>query len=351
MHRPPTAGVARPVFAPLGRAVDAYRATGAELPVGVIGRDHGSPMEGYLWRIVHEPSRTVVVGLCAACRAGSTRWGLVALACEPQGSLRHLIADAAVPDRHRFGVVAPGVLDGGLEHLDVRIGEADWLDVTFADPVGWPRRRLGAVGAGSLVPGLGQYWQPVLLDAVVHGEACIGGKRLRLDRARAYAEKNWGPGFPGRWWWGQAGAFAGGEVGVAFAGGHVSVLGTAVAPTAVVLRLGRRIVSFAPPTSRAVVSVGDGRWRLKLRSPGHRLTLEAESGPGEQRRLPVPVLDPPGIDMSAHHTFAGRLRLHLSRRGRTVIEAECDLAGLEEGQRLQPAPSHASVPQPDPPRR
>ena len=334
------------------RAIDAYRAAGAELPVAPAGRDHGSPMEGYLWRIVHEPSRTVVVGLCAACRAGSTRWGLVALAAQPQGSVRHLMADAAVPDPRRFGLVVPEMLDGDLEHLQVRIDEADWLDVTFAGPVGWPRRPLGAVGAGSLVPGLGQYWQPVLLDAEVRGEACVAGRRLRLDGARAYAEKNWGPGFPGRWWWGQAGAFAGGEVGVAFAGGHVSLLGTAIAPTAVVLRLGGRIMSFAPPTSPAVVSVGNGRWLLRLRSATNRLTIEAEAAPGGHQRLPVPVLDPRGMDMTAHHTFAGRLRLHLSRRGRTVIEAESDLAGLEEGERLQPAaPMPAWPPQRDPPPR
>jgi tocopherol cyclase len=190
-----------------------------------------------------------------------------------------------------------------------------------------------------------------MLDAAVHGEACLAGGLLRLNGARAYAEKNWGPGFPRRWWWGQAGAFAGGEVGVAFAGGRVSLLGTAIAPTAVVLRLGSRIMSFAPPTSQAVVSVGNGSWRVRLRSATHRLSLDGDAAPAAPQRLPVPVLDPRGFDLSAHHTFAGRLRLHLSRRGRTIIEAESDLAGLEEGERLQPAPPSASLPQPNPRRR
>ena len=44
---------------------------------------------------------------------------------------------------------------------------------------------------------------------------------LRFDAASgAYAEKNWGGGFPDRWWWGQAHDF-GDDVSVAFACGPV----------------------------------------------------------------------------------------------------------------------------------
>ena len=79
----------------------------------------------------------------------------------------------------------------------------------------------------------------------------LGGRRLRLDGARAYAEKNWGPGFAGRWWWGQANAFPDPDLGVAFAGGRLPLLGASAAPTAVVLRQGERVLRLAPPLARA----------------------------------------------------------------------------------------------------
>ena len=44
-------------------------------------------------------------------------------------------------------------------------------------------RALGGLGFAHLVPGLGQYWHPVLLGARVTGWAELAGARIDLDGA------------------------------------------------------------------------------------------------------------------------------------------------------------------------
>jgi tocopherol cyclase len=222
-----------------------------------------------------------------------------------------------------------------------------WVEARLRPRVLWPRRAFGALGPAHLVPGLAQYWHPVLLAGDVEGEARLGELRLDLAGARAYAEKNWGPGFAGRWWWGHADAFPDADVGVAFAGGRLSLLGTLVAPTAVVLRVGEQVRRFAPPLARAQASVGAGGWRVSVRSPRHRLELEGEAGGEEAHRLPVPDVGAQRVDMRSEQLLAGRLALCLRRGERTLIRAVSPLAGLEFGRPLgEPAPPPPGAPPP-----
>ena len=197
----------------------AYRRTGADLPFTDPALNHGAAMEGYYWRLVHPEAGWVIVWLCGVCQGSGGSWATVALAAHPGGFIRHGTVAPAAGDFDRFGARAGDVFRGSPDSLHVRMGGDAWVEARFREQVTWPRRALGGLGPAQLVPGLAQYWHPVLLAAEVEGEACIGGRTLRLDGARAYAEKNWGPGFAGRWWWGQADAFPDTDVGVAFAGG------------------------------------------------------------------------------------------------------------------------------------
>jgi tocopherol cyclase len=313
------------------RLTDAYRRAGADPPFADPGRDHGAGMEGYYWRIVDSERREVLVVLCGVCRGPAGRWGLVALAAHPGAVARHAIAQPAQGDARRFGVSAGDVLEGSLDHLALRLDGDHWVDATFTPRVVWPRRALGVLGAAHVVPGLAQYWQPLLLDAEVSGEACVAGRRLRLEGAGAYAEKNWGPGFAGRWWWGQAGAFPGAELGVAFAGGRLPLLGAHPAPTAAVVRLDRRVIALQPPLTRTRVAAGRLGWRLTMRSPRYRLELEGEPGGSTPHVLPVPEPGPPGFELRSQQLLAGEIGMRLRSGRRTLIDARSPLAGLEIG--------------------
>jgi Tocopherol cyclase len=311
--------------------VDAYRGTGADLPFGDPARAHGTAMEGYYWRIVDASAGSVIVLLCGVCQGPDGPWATVALAAHPGGFVRHAVVATAAADPSRFGVRAAGVVRGSTDGLSARLGEDAWIDLRLRSAVPWPGRVFGALGPAHAVPGLGQYWHPVVLTAAVDGQACLGGVDRTLDGATAYVEKNWGPRFAGHWWWGHADAFRRGDVTVAFAGGRLGVAGAVVAPTAVVVRLGTQILRFAPPLARVRVRAAAREWLVRARSLRHALEIEGQAGDGAPHLLPVPDVASRRVDMRSTQYLAGRLRLRLTRGPRTVFEGESPLAGLERG--------------------
>ena len=288
-------------------------------------------MEGYYWRIVDASAGSVIVLLCGVCQGPQGPWATVAVAAHPGGFVRHAVIAPAAGRRDGFGVRAAETLHGSAEGLDARLGDDTWIDLRTRSPVLWPRPVFGALGPAHVVPGLGQYWHPVLLAAGAEGRACIGGLPVRLDNATVYAEKNWGPRFAGHWWWGHAGAFPDDHVTVAFAGGRLAVAGRVVPPTAVVVRLGAQVLRFAPPLARVRVRATDRTWAIRAQSPRHRVEIEGDAGDAAPHVLPVPDVTSGRVDMRSRQYLAGRLRLRVSRGRRTVFVGESPLAGLERG--------------------
>jgi Tocopherol cyclase len=319
----------------LCRLLDAYRRSGADLPFGDPARAHGSAMEGYYWRIVDASGGLVLVLLCGVCQGPEGPWATVAFAAHPGGFVRHAVVAPAAGRRDRFGVRAVETLLGSAEDLHARLDDDTWIDLRVRSPVLWPRPVFGGLGPAHAVPGLGQYWHPVILAARVEGQACIGGLSVELGGATAYAEKNWGPRFAGHWWWGHADAFPGEDVTVAFAGGRLSFAGQEVPPTAVVVRLGTQVLRLAPPLARMRVWVTDRTWAIRAQSRRQRVEIWGDAGGAAPHVLPVPDVASGQVDMRSRHYLAGRLRLRVSRGTQTIFEGESPLAGLERG---APAP-------------
>ena len=291
-------------------------------------------MEGWFWRITDTANARVAVVLCGRCRGDAGEWTLVGLAAEPGGLLRSAIcAPLEIRDGGRSLSVPDGSLTATAGELHVALGDDARLDATLRAPVGWRRRRAyGALGLGHGVPWLGQYWHPHVLGARVDGSMRLGDSDWSFDDATGYAEKNWGTGFPQRWWWGQAsGVGDHDDACVAFAGGDVRVGPVALGPTAIVVRLGDDLLRLAPPFA-VVRSGGNQRsWNLRGRSPGLTVDIEGDANGNQPHQLPVPV---PGerrlIEGAAHH-FTGRLELTVRRGRRLVFAGESTLAALERG--------------------
>jgi tocopherol cyclase len=314
------------IRAALDRVLRTYRRTGADPPFWDPGRAHGSGMEGYYWRIVDASAGRVVVCLCGVCRGEPEDWAVVACAAHPGGFLRYAVVAPAMALPDAFGVRAADVLRGSIDRVALHLGDDSWVDVRLRPQAAWSRRAFGALGPAHLVPGLTQYWHPVLLASEVEGEACLGGSPVRLDRASAYVEKNWGPGFAGRWWWGHAGAFPRADATLAFAGGEVSLLGRVVSPTAVVVRLGPELLRLAPPLAYVAA---DG-WHLRARSARFSVELQGEVG-AEPHVLPVPDVAEGRVDMRSEQHLAGRVHMSIRRGSRTLFDEASPLAGLELG--------------------
>ncbi|HEV3375849.1 MAG TPA: tocopherol cyclase family protein [Thermoleophilaceae bacterium] len=346
--------------------LDAYRRTGADPPFGDPARAHGTPLEGYYWRIVDPEAGRVIVALCGVCRPGAESWATVAVAAHPGGFLRHAMVAPAAGEREAFGVRAgggpcgsaealgvrgsaealgvgrsagafsvrrgDGVLRGSADALSVRLGDDVRVELRLRSPFLWPNRAFGGLGPAHAVPGLGQYWHPVVLAARADGEASLGGVDVRFHGATAYVEKNWGPGFARHWWWGQAGAFPGADATVAFAGGRLRVAGQVVAPTAVVVRIGERVLRFAPPVARVRTAATASAWRVIARTARHAAEIEGDAAGATPHVLPVPDIAARRVEMRSSQHLAGRLRLRVSRGTRTLFEGASPLAGLELGE-------------------
>lgn len=313
------------------RLLDAYRRTGADPPFGDPRRAHGIELEGYYWRLTDAAAGRVVIAIGAVCLSPGGPWGLVALAAHPGGFVRWVQTETAHADPACLGVLAGDALSASAEGVRVDLGPDARLDVRFSAPHEWPRRSFGALGAAHALPGLPQYWHPHLLGASVHGEATLGGERVDLSGATAYAEKNWGPSFAEHWWWGQAHGFEDPEACVAFAGGRIELAGVAAAPTALVLRVGGELLRFAPPFSRMTAAVGEAGWRVTARSARHHVELEGEDAGHGPVLLPVPVPAQQRVDVRSRQHLAGCVRVRVLRSGRTLFAGESALAGLERG--------------------
>jgi tocopherol cyclase len=268
----------------------------------------GAPLlEGWFWRFTWPDGRAAIV-LCGVCPG----WALVGVARQP-GDWRPAILDDPRADAH--GVRIGTAFAGDATHV-----RCDGVDARLTAVVPWPRPWHGTGPFGHL-PFMRQYWRPLVLRA--RAEGTVGD--WDLDGATAYVERNWGPGFPPEWWWGEAHDFGGDPVTVAFAGGHA--LGRLRA-TAVVAHVDGRLTRRGEPVLAGVrAEISPGRWTLR----GRGLEVEAEADPDAAHILDVPVPRERRTLPWSHQHLAGRLRVRLSRRGRTVYEGESALAGLEQG--------------------
>jgi hypothetical protein len=202
------------------------------------------------------------------------------------------------------------------------------LEIALREAVTWPARVFGALGIAHAIPSLPQYWHPVVLAAAVQGHLRAGDLALDLDGGVAYAEKNWGQGFPGRWWWGHAATF-GDDVSVSFAGGRMALPGGDVAPTAVVVRLGARVIALSPPRARTRVALGDGAWRLHTRGRGYGVEIEGAAGDAQAHKLLVPVPGQLRGELRSQQQLAGSIALQVRHGRRLLYNGRSPLAGLE----------------------
>ena len=307
-----------------------YRRTGATLPFGDPRRSHGAEMEGYFWRATDLVSRRVLVVLCGVNRHPAGDWATVAVAAEPGGFVRSAVLPGAYAAMDRFRVTAAdGAFTADATGVALDLGVDARVELSLHRPVGWPRV-LGGGGVFSAVPFLGQYWHPHLLGGGASGSARMGEVTWTIRDAEVYAEKNWGKGFPERWWWGQAHGFDRPDVCVAFSGGVLTAGPVAATVGGVVVRIGAHLIRLTPPWSR-VRSQADGqRWQVDARGAGYRIRVVG-TATGPPHVLPVPLpAERHNVDTDLEHLAA---RLSLEVDGRIRYRGETNLAGPENGHR------------------
>ncbi len=289
-------------------------------------------MEGWFWRVTDPASGRVVVALCGVNRHEAGDWATVAVALHPGGLVRAAALDRAHGDRARFEVTAgtspASRLEASEDHLRVDLGDVH-VDLRFTESFQWPKA-FGGGGVFSAVPFLNQYWQPYRLGGAATGVVIRNGDRWSFDGAKTYCEKNWGAGFPDRWWWGQAHDFGGADVSVAFSGGVLSLGPVSRSVGGAVVRLDDRVIRVTPPASVRSEATA-GRWVVRARSRRYQIDLDGDGTGMDPHVLPVPLpAERRNVDTDFEH-LAGRLHCVVRERGRVLFEGTSELAGLEVG--------------------
>ncbi len=305
-----------------------WRRLGADLPFGDPRRAHGVPMEGYYWRLVEPGSGRVVVALCGITRFGGESRARVAIALHPEGRIVTREVDRVSADPATLGIDAGPAFGASVGRLHVGLGSLQ-LDADIAGRP-WPRRVLGGLGLAGAIPGLSQYWHPHVLGAPATATLTVDGIPHRLS-ALVYAEKNWGHGFPRRWWWGEA---HDDEITAAFAGGTLEFGPTSIPATAAIVRFGDRLVRLVAPLALVRVETAPGEWRLTARAARFALTMEGHAGEAAAFALPVPPRSPGLPAGTVDQRLDGRLRVRLHEGRRLILDRELSPAGLESGHLL-----------------
>lgn len=313
--------------------VSIYRRSGADVPFGNPLPSHGTEMEGWFWRLSDQVDGRVVVALCSANKHRDGDWATAAIAVHPGGVVRSAAIDDVSADRDRFSVMAHAgsdFVDASEDALRMAIGDCE-VDLTFEDAFKWPMA-FGGGGVFSSVPFLNQYWHPYRLGGRASGVVTCGDERETFTDATLYCERNWGAGFPLRWWWGQAHDFDGDDVCVAFSGGLLELGPLKRDVTGVVVRLGDRVLRITPP-ALVSSSCDDDRWRVDARTPRFHVVLDGHGSSGGPHVLPVPLpAERRNID-SDYEYLDGTLRCTVREWGRVIFDGTSPLAGLEVGSR------------------
>ena len=289
-------------------------------------------MEGWFWRLTDSASGRVVVALCSVNQSPGGDWATVAVALHPGDIVRSAALDGAEAEQSRFAVRAGidpmGAFAGCVDRLRIDLEDVH-LELRFTDPFVWPKALAGG-GVFSSIPFLNQYWHPYRLGGKASGTVEFSGGIWSFEGAPLYAERNWGAGFPERWWWGQAHDFGGADVSVAFSGGLLRLGPISRNVAGVVVRLGDRVIRLTPP---ALVRsrVSDGHWTVRGQALRYQIELDGDGAGLKPHVLPVPLpAERRNVDTDFEH-LAGRLHCIVREFGRVVFEGTCELAGLEAG--------------------
>jgi tocopherol cyclase len=310
-----------------------YRRTGADVPFGDPLPSHGTEMEGWFWRLSDSLEGRVVVALCSVNRHPDGDWSTAAIALHPGALVRSAAIKDVRASRTRFSVHADSghdLVQADRDRLRMVLGDTE-VDLTFTHEYQWPKA-FGGGGMFSSLPFLNQYWHPYRLGGKASGTVTYGDQRWTITDATLYCERNWGSGFPLRWWWGQAHDFDGDDVCVAFSGGLLELGPLHREVTGVVVRLGDRVLRITPP---ALVSstCDQQRWRIVARTARYRVELDGRGVGTGPHVLPVPLpAERRNIDTDYEY-LAGALRCRVWDWGRSIFDGTSELAGLEIGDR------------------
>ncbi|CAL5225421.1 g8236 [Coccomyxa viridis] len=218
---------------------------------------------------------------------------------------------------HQGHIIAEGA--GASGDLPSTVQSADWA--FRIDPQdGWgPRSGKQAATAGWLasLPVFEPHWQVLMAKGTATGSIDWGGKRYDFKDALAYAEKNWGAGFPKKWWWIVSSSFENEpDASLTAVGARRGILqlpGVEEDVGMIGIHWHGQFIEMVPWNGEVQWDVEPwGSWRVWARNEDYEGLVEATcDSPGTPLRAPTADR---GLDVYCRDSFFGKVRVRVWRR-------------------------------------
>ncbi|XP_031101652.1 tocopherol cyclase, chloroplastic [Ipomoea triloba] len=187
------------------------------------------------------------------------------------------------------------------------------------------------------------HWQICMAAGLSTGWIEWDGQRYEFENAPSYSEKNWGDGFPRKWFWVQCNVFEGadGEVSLTSGGGLRQIPGPGTSDNfenaaLIAVHYGGVFYEFVPWNGSVTWEISPwGHWYITAENATHKVELEARtSDPGTTLRAPTQEM---GLAPVCRDTCYADLRLKLWERrydgskGKVILDVTSNMAGVEVG--------------------
>lgn len=178
------------------------------------------------------------------------------------------------------------------------------------------------------------FWYPVQAGARMSGWIETRGRRIEVNGAPAYQDRNWGRSFPKWWTWIVSNSFKGSPDSVlAVGGGRPKLPGgfDLIETVTIGLRHKGREYTFRPTEDDKVrVDIKFGKWEVfGANRRGETIWISA-SAPSESF-MDLTFMTPQGQVFHDFEALRGRIRVKLKKWNRLVAELETDEGGIEYG--------------------
>ncbi|KAJ0540278.1 putative tocopherol cyclase [Helianthus annuus] len=187
------------------------------------------------------------------------------------------------------------------------------------------------------------HWQICMAGGLSTGWIEWGDERYEFENAPSYCEKNWGGGFPRKWFWVQCNVFKGasGEVGLTCGGGLRQLPGlneTFENAALIGVHHGGIFYEFVPWNGVVEWEVAEwGYWHVTAQNETHKVELEASTkDPGTTLRAPTTEA---GLAPACKDTCFAHLTLKLWEKGsaaaaadgKLILDVTSNMAAVEVG--------------------
>ncbi|CAF2031489.1 unnamed protein product [Brassica oleracea var. botrytis] len=235
------------------------------------------------------------------------------------------------------------ICDDGRTDYAETVKSARW-EYSTRPVYGWGdvgTKQKSTAGWPAAFPVFEPHWQICMAGGLSTGWIEWGDERFEFRDAPSYSEKNWGGGFPRKWFWVQCNVFerAKGEVALTAAGGLRQLPGlteTFENAALICVHYDGKLYEFVPWNGVVSWEMSPwGYWYMTAENETHMVELEARTNEaGTPLRAPTSEA---GLATACKDSCYGELKLQIWERrydgskGKVIMEAKSSMAAVEIG--------------------